>query len=94
MDAEKQDSEMLERARRDMADPNTFPGSIPYDDQEIEDDADWGVWWIKNRNGDSPEWPFDKETGQLIPPGGICWQRKYARQNPYPGGYDSSMLPV
>ncbi|MFR0565279.1 hypothetical protein [Bifidobacterium porcinum] len=69
MDAKKHESEMLERARRDMADPNTFPGSIPYDDQEIEDDANWGIWWIKDKNGDSSdEWPFDKETGQIVPP--------------------------
>ncbi len=39
------ESEILERARRDMADQSTFPGGIPYDEQEIVDDGD--VWIIK-----------------------------------------------
>lgn len=41
------ESEILERARRDMADQSTFPGGIPYDEQEIVDDGD--VWIIKRK---------------------------------------------
>lgn len=67
------ESEILERARRDMADQSTFPGGIPYDEQEIVDDGD--VWIIKRKNKDYHGWPIDKKTGGII----LCgrwWQQK------------------